>query len=69
MIPEKERITANNFKVLATDSVQSLPKRMFKGIEYVPLAWRDLFQISIWRVDEYGVVKTISRSVLNCVLK
>ena len=51
----------NNFKTITTETVQSLPKISFKGIEYIPFAWRNMFQISIWRVDEYGVVKTKSR--------
>ena len=63
MIPESEKLPKLNYSSVWKEELLSFSKRKFKGFEYIPQIARDKFQISIWKADEFGIVKTYSRLV------
>ena len=61
-VPENEKLSINETKnYVDSISTSYYWKQKFEELEYQPPIIRKKFQISLWRIDEYGVVKTRSR--------
>ena len=61
VIPEDEILDKKKFESTNSAYIGYKSKQMFENLEYQPPTMREKFQISLWRIDEYGIVKTKSR--------
>ena len=60
MIPTEEKFITDNFAEINVDKRYIIYNKKFRGFEYQPKIVREKYNISLWRVDEFGVVKTKS---------
>jgi hypothetical protein len=56
-IPENEKLKTENHTYAMTDYISWYPKQPFREIEYRPPMIREKLQLSLWKIDNYGVVK------------
>lgn len=57
VIPDVEKMDTGNQSYQTTDTAYWYPKSPFRTIEYQPKCIREKYQISLWKVDSFGVVK------------
>lgn len=60
-IPDTEKVLTESNSYAMTDYATYYARKNYKGIEYQPKIIREKLQISLWRMDAYGVVKTKDR--------
>lgn len=56
-IPEDEKLQTENLYDAMSDKISWYPKLPFREIEYRPPLIREKLQLSLWKIDNYGVVK------------
>ena len=61
MIPDNEKLSRESVTYMPSEYISWAPKKKYKGFEYRPPIIREKLQISLWRVDRFGVVKTKSK--------
>lgn len=61
LIPENEKLSKQSTDYYNTDYIYYYWNQKFEDIEYKPPVMKEKFEISLWRIDEYGVSKTKSR--------
>jgi hypothetical protein len=57
-IPIEEKVIKDNKTYEDTEYRTFTMKKDYKGFEYQPSIIREKMQISLWKIDNYGVVKT-----------
>lgn len=61
LIPDNEKLSKQSTDYYNTDYIYYYSNQKFEDIEYKPPVMKEKFEISLWRIDEYGVSKTKSR--------
>lgn len=60
-IPENEKLDTTEHTYAPSEYYSVNTKKKFQELEYKPAIIREKFQISLWRVDDFGLVKTKDR--------